>query len=65
LLSGGPPFTGDEDTLFQKIKNEEISYNSSAWANISLDAIDFCKKALNKFKSQRLTADQLLNHPWL
>ena len=65
LLSGSPPFTGNNDKeIFKKIISFNYDFPNSKWNNISKSAIDLIKKCLVDEK-KRLTALQVLQHPWL
>ena len=49
LLTGKLPFTANSiETIFQKIKETEPSYNGAAWSNISTEGADFVQKLLQK-----------------
>eukprot|EP00600_Ochromonadales_sp_CCMP1393_P010926 CAMPEP_0174996974 /NCGR_PEP_ID=MMETSP0005-20121125/696_1 /TAXON_ID=420556 /ORGANISM="Ochromonas sp., Strain CCMP1393" /LENGTH=1057 /DNA_ID=CAMNT_0016251449 /DNA_START=95 /DNA_END=3269 /DNA_ORIENTATION=- len=66
LLSGMPPFQGmnDRDTIGKTI-NGEINMKHEVWECISAEAKDLVKKMLAPNPFQRLTAEQVLAHPWL
>lgn len=64
LLTGGPPFQTEDSTDQQELQaalTAEPPYPST----LSAAAVDFVSAALRKEPSQRPTAEQLLQHPWL
>ncbi|KAK4784572.1 hypothetical protein SAY86_018940 [Trapa natans] len=66
LLSGVPPFWAEnENGIFNAILAGHIDFTSDPWPKISSGAKDLVKKMLNTDPSQRLTAFQVLNHPWI
>ena len=65
LLCGYPPFNGnDDDEIFESIKKRKFVYPDAEWANISKEAKDLINKMLSD-PLTRLTAEQVLGHPWL
>ncbi len=65
LLSGSPPFTGNNDKeIFKNITSFNYSFPNSKWNNVSKSAIDLIKRCLVE-ENKRLTALQVLQHPWL
>jgi calcium/calmodulin-dependent protein kinase I len=66
LICGFPPFY-DEDNgkLFMSIQKGEFDYPSPYWDSVSPEAIDLIDKLLVLDPGLRLTAAQLLEHPWL
>ena len=67
LLCGYPPFHSDkgQDDLFRKIKHAAYKFDSPDWDEISAEAKDLISKILVPNPAQRLTADQILQHPWM
>jgi calcium/calmodulin-dependent protein kinase I len=66
LLCGLPPFKEDKNKeLFDKIKSAEYSFPSPEWDHISDLAKDLISKLLVTDPDQRLTADEILEHPWM
>lgn len=69
MLSGSHPFDLDgmspDQVVEHRIKTEPISFAFSAWDNVSPDAKDLISKLLVKDPALRLTADQMLQHPWV
>ena len=66
LLSGTVPFW-DEDNfkLFEKIKACRYDFSASTWDKVSPEAKDFVKKILVADPKKRLTAEQMMDHPWM
>ncbi|KAI4305912.1 hypothetical protein L6164_029240 [Bauhinia variegata] len=66
LLCGSPPFWAEsEHGIFNAILRGHIDFTSDPWPSISPAAKDLVKKMLNSDPKQRLTAYQVLNHPWI
>ncbi|KAM7272777.1 hypothetical protein ACFE04_027440 [Oxalis oulophora] len=66
LLSGVPPFWAEsENGIFNAILKSHVDFASDPWPSISPQAKDLVKKMLNADPKQRLTAFQVLNHPWI
>ena len=66
MLSGEPPFYGeDDDEIYNKILTEEVQFNQKEWENISDEAKDLVKKLLTKDYKSRLSAVDALAHPWI
>ncbi|KAF3791959.1 Calcium-dependent protein kinase 17 [Nymphaea thermarum] len=66
LLSGVPPFWAEsEHGIFNAILRGHIDFTSDPWPSISAGAKDLVRKMLNADPKQRLTAFQVLNHPWI
>ncbi|MBA0583029.1 hypothetical protein Gorai_013907 [Gossypium raimondii] len=54
-----------ENGIFSAILRGEIDFESDPWPAISPQAKDLVTKMLNLDPKQRLTAQQVLNHPWI
>jgi calcium-dependent protein kinase len=66
LLSGKPPFDGNDDKeIVSSVRIGTYSLTGSEWKNISNDAKDLIKKMLTYDPSQRITAEAAINHPWI
>ncbi|CAA0818770.1 Calcium-dependent protein kinase 2 [Striga hermonthica] len=66
LLCGVLPFWGESDQeIFRKVLNGNIDFSSDPWPNISECAKDLVKKMLVRNPKRRITAQQILRHPWL
>jgi calcium-dependent protein kinase len=64
LLSGDPPFNGQNDSaIYQKIMSMKFSFPEDKWKNVSKEAKDLICHMLAPEKS-RYTAAKVLNHPW-
>ncbi|KAJ6700110.1 SERINE/THREONINE-PROTEIN KINASE [Salix purpurea] len=66
LLCGSRPFWArTESGIFRAVLKTDPSFDEAPWPSLSLEAIDFLKRLLNKDYRKRLTAAQALSHPWL
>lgn len=66
LLSGVPPFWAEsEHGIFNAILRGHVDFSSDPWPTISQGAKDLVKKMLCADPKQRLSAFQVLNHPWI
>lgn len=66
LLSGVPPFWAEnEKGIFDAILQGEIDFESEPWPSISDSAKDLIRRMLNQDPKKRITAPQVLEHPWI
>uniref|UniRef100_A0A8C9Z7R7 Titin n=1 Tax=Sander lucioperca TaxID=283035 RepID=A0A8C9Z7R7_SANLU len=66
LLSGLNPFAAESITkMIENISNCEYIFDSEAFSDISLEAMDFVDRLLVKDRKLRMTAHEALEHPWL
>ncbi|KAL5139509.1 Calcium-dependent protein kinase 11 [Glycine soja] len=66
LLRGHPPFWAkSESAIFQEILHGEIDFVSDPWPSISESAKDLIKKMLDKDPEKRISAHEVLCHPWI
>ncbi|KAJ1389565.1 Serine/threonine-protein kinase, active site [Sesbania bispinosa] len=66
LLSGVPPFWAEsEKGIFDAILEGQIDFHSHPWPTISTSAKDLIRKMLIQDPKKRITATQVLEHPWL
>ncbi|KAH7445604.1 hypothetical protein KP509_01G017600 [Ceratopteris richardii] len=66
LLSGVPPFWADtEQGIFDAILKGKIDFHEDPWPSISAGAVDLVKKMLRHDPKERLTAAEVLSHPWI
>ncbi|XP_062308386.1 MAP kinase-interacting serine/threonine-protein kinase 1 [Osmerus eperlanus] len=81
LLSGSPPFTGHcgsdcgwdrgekcrscQSHLFESIQEGKYEFPERDWAHISQGAKDLISKLLVRDATLRLSAAQVLKHPWV
>lgn len=67
-LCGSHPFdlegTATEQQVRQNIRKESVRFDFDAWTDVSTDAKTVVSKLLEKDPSKRLSAEELLNHPW-
>lgn len=65
-LCGFPPFYDDNhEVLFELIKAAKLEFPSPYWDDISEMAKDLLRKILVADPSKRLTAEEILLHPWI
>eukprot|EP00741_Cyanophora_paradoxa_P006671 tig00001030_g6452.t1 len=66
LLCGFPPFYSDnEAVLFKQIMKGEFDFPDPEWTEITPAAKELVRKLLEVDPKKRLTADQMLKHPWI
>lgn len=66
LLSGVPPFWAEtQQGIFDAVLKANIDFESDPWPVISDSGKDLIKKMLCSHPSNRLTAHQVLCHPWI
>ncbi|CAI9299207.1 calcium-dependent protein kinase 26 [Lactuca sativa] len=66
LLSGVPPFWAEtQQGIFDAVLKGDIDFDSDPWPVISDSAKDLIRKMLCSRPSNRLTAHEVLCHPWI
>ncbi|KAK4401306.1 Calcium-dependent protein kinase [Sesamum angolense] len=66
LLSGVPPFWAEtQQGIFDAVLKGHIDFDSDPWPLISESAKDLIRKMLCMRPSERLTAHEVLCHPWI
>ncbi|KAB5519497.1 hypothetical protein DKX38_023816 [Salix brachista] len=66
LLCGVPPFWAEtEQGVAQAIIRSVINFKRDPWPKVSETAKDLVRKMLDPDPKRRLTAQQVLDHPWL
>ena len=66
MLSGSLPFDSEDDReIARKTIYEEVKITHSIWSKVSDDAKDLVLSLLAKNKKQRITLEQVLEHPWI
>lgn len=66
LLCGWPPFHGENtQQIFKHIMSQPLDLKSDPWPRISDAAKDCVKRMLARDPKKRLTAEQVLKHPWM
>ncbi|XP_052189172.1 serine/threonine-protein kinase PEPKR2 [Diospyros lotus] len=66
LLTGALPFQGDSlEAVFEAIKNVKLDFHSGIWESISKPARDLIERILTRDVAARITADEVLRHPWI
>eukprot|EP00727_Mastigamoeba_balamuthi_P004192 m51a1_g13770 putative calcium calmodulin-dependent protein kinase type iv-like (535) ;mRNA; r:262247-264483 len=69
LLSGETPFVGwpesaDDEEWARKIESTDPNFSGESWKEISPSAVDLVRRLLVVDPRHRLTAEQVLQHPW-
>ncbi|GFP79111.1 calcium-dependent protein kinase isoform 2 [Phtheirospermum japonicum] len=66
LLSGVPPFWAEtERGIFDAILKGHVDFESEPWPSISKSAKDLVGKMLTQDPKKRITATEVLEHPWI
>ncbi|XP_062219933.1 calcium-dependent protein kinase 5-like [Phragmites australis] len=66
LLSGVPPFWAEtQQGIFDAVLKGVIDFDSDPWPVISDSAKDLIRRMLNPRPAERLTAHEVLCHPWI
>ncbi|XP_057497270.1 calcium-dependent protein kinase 20-like [Actinidia eriantha] len=66
LLSGVPPFWDEtEQGIFEQVLKGELDFVSEPWPSISDSAKDLVRRMLVRDPKKRLTAHEVLCHPWV
>ncbi|TKY53337.1 Calcium-dependent protein kinase 8 [Spatholobus suberectus] len=66
LLCGVPPFWAEtEQGVAQAIIRSAVDFKREPWPKVSDNAKDLVKKMLDRDPKSRLTAQEVLDHPWL
>ncbi|CAL0299469.1 unnamed protein product [Lupinus luteus] len=66
LLSGVPPFWDEtEQGIFEQVLKGELDFISEPWPSISASAKDLVRRMLIRDPKKRLTAHEVLCHPWV
>ncbi|KAM6571440.1 hypothetical protein CsatA_015520 [Cannabis sativa] len=66
LLCGVPPFWGEtEHEIFEEVLHGDLDFSSDPWPSISESAKDLVKRMLVRDPKKRITAHEVLCHPWV
>ncbi|KAG5556913.1 hypothetical protein RHGRI_007225 [Rhododendron griersonianum] len=66
LLSGVPPFWAEtEQGIFEQVLHGDLDFSSDPWPSISESAKDIVRKMLIRDPRKRITAHEVLCHPWV
>lgn len=66
LLCGVPPFWADaEEDIFEEVLHGKLDFSVDPWPNISESAKDLIRKMLVRDPKKRITAHEVLCHPWI
>ena len=65
LLSGRPPFPGDDDReIMENVKKGKYNLDCSPFDKVSKSVKDLIRKLLVMDKDKRMSAQEALHHPW-
>jgi calcium-dependent protein kinase len=64
LLSGKPPFGGEDDEILEKIKKGKYDLKGDPWQRVSSEAKDLIKHMLDMNMLSRISAQKALGHKW-
>ncbi|CAH9129892.1 unnamed protein product [Cuscuta epithymum] len=60
------PFQGDSlETVFEAIKNTKLDFHTEKYQSVSKPARDLLERVLARDATARITADEVLSHPWI
>jgi len=65
MLSGSHPFGNKVSDIMRRIGIGQIDFSDNVWYDVSPMAKNVILSLLNLDPKKRLTADDLMNHPWL
>jgi serine/threonine protein kinase len=65
LLSGRPPFRGNNKYEILESTKKPLSFEHPNWRKISQEAKNFVSSSLSTDPKKRPTALELLEHPWM
>lgn len=66
LLVGFLPFQGGSmENVFDAIKNAKLDFHTGIWEFVSKPARDLIERMLTRDAKERMSADEVLRHPWI
>lgn len=66
LLSGTLPFDDDDDReIARQTIHDEVDFSYHIWKKVGSDVKEMIKKLLEKDKKDRMTLEEVLQHPWI
>ncbi|CAD8061662.1 unnamed protein product [Paramecium primaurelia] len=65
MLCGYPPFGGQDQEILQNIEIGKYEFDPEDWNKISEEAKNLIKKMLTKDYTQRISAQEAFNDPWI
>ncbi|CAI5999578.1 unnamed protein product [Closterium sp. NIES-65] len=65
-MCGVPPFWASSNrSLAEAIRGKEVSFKSAKWAGVPEECKDLIGRMLDKDPKRRITALEILGHPWI
>eukprot|EP00475_Leptophrys_vorax_P019625 TRINITY_DN26902_c0_g1_i1.p1 TRINITY_DN26902_c0_g1~~TRINITY_DN26902_c0_g1_i1.p1 ORF type:complete len:109 (+),score=1.36 TRINITY_DN26902_c0_g1_i1:22-327(+) len=65
-MSGVPPFWAScNHSLAKAIREKELSFKSAKWRGVSKECTDLIGRMMAKDPRERITLEEILEHPWL
>ncbi|CAI7870061.1 unnamed protein product, partial [Closterium sp. NIES-54] len=65
-MCGVPPFWASSNrSLAEAIRGKEVSFKSAKWAGVPEECKDLIGRMLVKDPKRRITALEILGHPWM
>lgn len=65
MIVGYPPFRGSNDReIIKNVAKGVLEFPGEEWAGASTEVKDLIKKMIVMDPTQRLTADQVMDHAW-
>jgi len=68
LLSGEPPFNdprADNEAIMKKVETGKYDIEHGVWKSITGEAKELIQRLLTYDPSDRISAEEALNHPWI
>lgn len=65
LCTGSPPFHGSDKEVIARIREAKANWNSSRFRRLSSGAQEWIRSLLVKDATQRPSASEALEHPWI
>lgn len=65
LLTGQPPFNGDNDKqILEEVKKGTLNFQETEWETLSSQAKELVSKMVERNVEKRVSAEEALNDPW-
>lgn len=65
LLTGRPPFGGNDDEILLALRNVKFNFKDSVFRGITEEVMDLLRKLLEPDPKKRISASEACSHPWL